>query len=106
MSPDVSSPAEARGRGAGEEAGWGAREQAWVRCGGRRGSGARAGGSGKGGALSMLLRAQRLALLCAGSVAPGTPLRILVLTRSDLLWLGSPDLLQPKALAPNLKRQV
>lgn len=39
----------------------------------------------------MLLRAQRLELVCAGSMAPGTPLRILVLARSDLLWLGSPD---------------
>lgn len=93
MSPDVSSPAEAQGRGAGAEAGWGARERAWVWCGARCGSGARAGGSGKGGALSMLLRAQRLALLCAGSVAPSTPLQILGLTRSDRLWLGSPDLL-------------
>lgn len=54
----------------------------------------------------MLLRAQRLALVCAGSVAPGTPLRILVLTQSDQLRLGSLDLLQPSALAPNLRRQV
>lgn len=39
----------------------------------------------------MLLRTPRLALVGAGSVAPGTPLRILALTRSDRWWLGRPD---------------
>lgn len=75
-------------------------------CGAGMDAGAGRGLGARGRGLSMLLRAQRLALVCAGSVAPGSPLRILVLTRSDLLWLGSPDLLQPRALAPNLRRQV
>lgn len=71
----VGVPGSAPGCGAGEDAGGG------------RGLGAR----GKGGALSMLLRTPRLALVGAGSVAPGTPVRILALTRSDLWWLGRPD---------------
>lgn len=45
-------------------------------------------------------------LVGASSVAPSTPLRVLVLTRSDRWWLGTQTCFQAGALAPNLRRQV